>query len=91
MFANFLLGSLHITAAAKAALGRMPLDLIARHAINDHGNLYPREVRTNRTGMRECGRIVSRFPVDPFDKSQGNVLVITSRSWDETVVQLESE
>lgn len=91
MHANFLLGTLSYTEAALKALGRVPLDLIARHAINDHGKLYLHEIRANREAMTTCGQIISRFSIDPLDPSQGNVLVITTESWDETAVQLENE
>ncbi|MBS0453939.1 MAG: hypothetical protein JSS14_21775 [Proteobacteria bacterium] len=91
MHANFLLGSLSYTEAAIKALGRVPLDLIARHAVNDHGKLYLHEVRANRESMVTCGQIISRYPIDPCDLTQGNVMVITPKGWGETVVQLENE
>ena len=37
MQANFLLGALAITPQAQLILKRIPLDLIARHAVNEHG------------------------------------------------------
>lgn len=47
MYANFLLGNLRVTEPAKIKLKRIPLDLIARHAVNDHGNITAREAKCN--------------------------------------------
>ena len=91
MYANFLLGNLAVTEAAAARLGRIPLDLFARHAVNDHGALTKEERVTNMRSMRSMGRIVSRFPVDPTDVSAGTVLIITDEAWAETIAKLECE
>ncbi len=91
MFANFLLGHLRVTEAAKIKLKRLPLDLIARHAVNDHGNITPREAKRNELAMRRTGEILSRYPIDPTDPKQGSVVVITHETWDDTVVCLEDE
>jgi hypothetical protein len=91
MYANFLLGSLVVTEAAAARLGRAPLDLFARHAVNDHGTLTKDEFTSNMKSMRSMGRIISRFPVDPTDPQSGFVLVETDESWHETVAKLEGE
>ena len=91
MYSNFLLGNLHITDAARARLGRTPLDLVARHAVNDHGRVSAKQLQKNRLALRDAGQIVSRFAIDPTDESQGFVLVVTTESWGSTVVQLESE
>ena len=91
MYSNFLLGNLHITDAARERLGRTPLDLIARHAVSDHGVVGAKQLQKNRIAMDNAGQIVSRYIIDPTDESQGYVLVITSESWGSTTVQLESE
>lgn len=91
MFSNFLLGSLSVTDAARIKLKREPLDLIARHAVNEHGLLTEQEHRRNREALTHAGQIMSRYPVDPTDRAQGYVLVITTEGWDTTVVQLETE
>lgn len=91
MYANFLLGTLCITEAAAARLGRAPLDLIARHAVNDHGCITQAELRRNMLAMKRIGTIVSRFPVDPTDKRAGYVLVVTDEKWEETTVKLEGD
>jgi hypothetical protein len=91
MHSNFLLGSLRITEPAKMSLKRIPYDLIARHAVNDHGRVTNRELRLNSMSMKTAGQIVSRFPIDPRDTSLGFVMVVTHESWDETLVKLESE
>ena len=91
MHANFLLGVLSISENAQLKLKRIPFDLIARHAVNEHGKLTRREKHRNDIGMKTIGEITSRYAVDPTDQSQGNVLVVTSRAWNETVVKLEDE
>lgn len=91
MYSNFLLGNLCITEDAKARLRRIPYDLIARHAVNEHGKLTRREQRCNQIAMRTVGEIMSRYPIDPTDPLKGNVLVVTHETWDETLVKLESE
>jgi len=91
MYSNFLLGTLRITDAAKMRLKRVPYDLIARHAVNDHGALTGREVRRNEKSMKTIGEIMSRYRVDPTDAAQGNVVVVTHATWGETLVKLEDE
>lgn len=91
MYSNFLLGSLHVSDAARIKLKRLPLDLIARHAVNDHGQLTRLEVKRNRQNMAFVGPILSRYSVDPTDPTQGRVVVITDEMWESTIVKLESE
>lgn len=89
MISYFLLGTLRVTEEAKIKLKRIPLDLIARHAVCEHGDITGHEQRANANAKRCVGTILSRYPADPTDRRAGNVLVITNESWDETVVQLE--
>lgn len=91
MKANFLLGTLRITEAARMSLKRIPYDLLARHAINEHGHITRREERRNEIAMKTIGEIKSRYRIDPTDPAKGNVIVLTQRTWDETIVQLETE
>lgn len=91
MHANFLLGTLAISENARLKLKRIPYDLIARHAVNEHGKLSRREQHRNVIGMKTIGEITSRYAIDPTDEAQGNVLVVTQRAWNETVVKLENE
>lgn len=91
MHSNFLLGTLRITEGAKIRLKRIPYDLIARHAINEHGLLSKRESRRNELSMGTAGEIRSRYRIDPTDAALGNVIIITYATWDETIVKLESE
>jgi len=91
MRANFLLGTLAITEAARSTLKRIPYDLIARHAVNEHGLLTRRELRRNEIAMKTIGEITSRYLVDPTDASKGTVLVVTQSTWDETLVKMENE
>lgn len=91
MYSNFLLGTLRITQAAKLQLKRIPYDLIARHAVNDHGHVTKRQARLNTMHMQTVGEIVSRYRIDPTDAALGCVVVVTQDTWDETCVKLESE
>lgn len=91
MHTNFLLGEITVTATALATLGRMPLDLVARHAVNEHGSITPRERRQNLLAMETGGAIISRYPINPNQPGLGRVMVITQKSWGSTAVQLESE
>jgi hypothetical protein len=89
MHANFLLGSLKITEPAKLVLKRIPLDLIARHAVNEHGLVTPREQRANEKGMRTVGLIISRYKADPTNPESCNIIIKTHPHWDETTVSVE--
>ncbi|GEM_PF-4032691 len=91
MYSNFLLGTLRITEGARIRLKRIPYDLLARHAVNEHGALTRREARRNEIAMKTIGEIMSRYRIDPTDASLGNVVVITHECWDETIVKLENE
>lgn len=91
MRSNFLLGALIVDEAVKVKLKRTPLDLIARHAVNDHGLATLRELRSNQHAMQTADEIISRYSVDPTDPSQGFVEVITSESWATTTVKLKAK
>ena len=91
MYSNFLLGNLRITEGARIRLKRIPYDLLARHAINEHGHITKRESRSNEMAMNTIGEIMSRYRIDPTDESLGNVIVVTHATWDETLVKLETE
>lgn len=89
MRANFLLGELHIPAAVKRKLGRTPLDLIARHAVNDHGYITHEECERNIYGWMNAGPIMSRYFIDPTNPRAGNVVIVTDDGWLNTTVRLE--
>ncbi len=89
MQTNFLLGTLRITDAARMALKRQPYDLIARHAINEHGDISRSERKNNEKSMKTLGPIISRYKIDPTNKHSRNVVVFTKSTWDETVVTIE--
>lgn len=91
MYSNFLLGTLRVTRGAKAKLKRTPYDLIARHAVNDHGNITKAEDVANQVSMKRVGQIISRYKSDPTNPASVNVVVITRQAWDETIVKLETE
>lgn len=89
MQSNFLLGTLKLTEPARLLLQRQPYDLIARHAINDHGIISEKERKMNETGMKTIGTIMSRYRADPTNPRSKHVLIITSSSWAETLVTVE--
>ena len=91
MQSNFLLGTLRITEGARIQLKRIPYDLIARHAINEHGQISSRQVRANEMAMKTIGEIISRYRVDPTDLELGSVIIVTHATWDETLIKLETE
>jgi len=45
----------------------------------------------NMASMKTVGPILSRYLIDPTDKSKGNIVIVTRASWDETLVRLETE
>ncbi len=91
MLCHFLLGQLKIESRVSKKLGRCPLDLIARHAINEHGKITPDEMAENLRAVKECGTIKSRYMVDPTDPTAGFVLVTTDEGWAHTTVTLEKQ
>lgn len=89
MKSDFLLGTLKITPEARAVLRRLPYDLIARHAVCEHGLISPSERRTNDVGLQTLGRIVSRYRADPTDPQSPFILIVTETTWRETKITLE--
>lgn len=89
MNTNFLLGTIKFSEAVRSTLKRLPYDLLARHAINEHGHLSPKELTQNINGMKMIGRIVSRYRADPTDTKSKFILIITKPTWTETVVLIE--
>ncbi len=90
MRSNFLLGALLITDDAKAKLRRIPFDLLAFHALNEHGRLTKRELRRNELAMPVGGKIMSRYLIDPTDPSQGYIVITTAKGGGETLIELEN-
>lgn len=89
MQTNFLLGTLKLTETARMALKRQPFDLIARHAVNEHGLITAKERANNEKSMKTLGPILSRYKLDPTDPRSPNVIIYTRDKWDETLVALE--
>ena len=89
MYANFLLGRLKVTTAAKVKLKRTPLDLVARHAIGDHGEVSTRQLKQNQAAFHTASQIVSRYRV--VSSSTEYVRVVTDDGWENTTVELENE
>ena len=90
MQTNFLLGTIQVTEDARKALGRQPYDLLARHAINEHGQVSSAELKKNLVGMNTLGPIISRYRVDPTNPTSKAVVVKTAITWSKTVIYLES-
>ena len=89
MKANFLLGTLRLTEPARIALKRQPYDLIARHAINEHGRITPAERMQNEQSMKTLGIIISRYKADPTDAHSKDITVVTKETWCETLISVE--
>ena len=89
MQTNFLLGEIKLTTAARIQLKRIPLDLICRHAINEHGHITASEARRNANGMDTLGAIISRYKADPTNPKSPDIVVYTRESWDETIVFID--
>jgi hypothetical protein len=89
MQTNFLLGSLQITEEARVELKRVPYDLVARHAINEHGLITKSERKQNELSMRTIGPVRSRYMVDPTNPKTKFVRVETSAKWAETTISIE--
>ncbi len=89
MQTNFLLGLLKITEPARLVLKRQPFDLIARHAINEHGIISETEAKENERSMRTLGPIISRYRSDPTNARSPIVTIVTKELWDETLVDVD--
>ena len=77
MQTNFLLGLIQLTEPARMTLKRLPYDLVARHAINDHGTISKRQREQNALSMQVIGPIVSRYRADPTDPRSPYVRIET--------------
>ena len=88
MHANFLLGTLIYEESVEAAIGRNPLDLIARHTVCDHGIVGRRQKVRNRVALGERGEIVSEYRLNPLHPEDGSIRITTSAGWGETVVSI---
>ncbi len=89
MQTNFLLGSLQLTTQARMVLKRLPYDLVARHAINEHGLISERERERNELSMKTIGPIVSRYKADPTNPKSKLVRIYTDATWGETLISIE--
>lgn len=89
MQTNFLLGTIKMTDPAHTALKRQPYDLIARHAINEHGLITAKERAANEASLRTVGPIISRYKADPTNPRSKTIVVLTKELWDETLISLD--
>lgn len=89
MQTNFLLGTLQLTAEARMTLKRLPYDLVARHAVNEHGIITSRERRRNAESMLRHGPIISRYIADPTDPKTRFVRIETDATWSTTLISIE--
>ena len=89
MQTNFLLGHLQLTQQARMTLKRLPYDLVARHAINEHGTITARERKRNALSMLTIGPIVSRYRADPTDPKSPYVRIETDETWGSTTISIE--
>lgn len=91
MYSNFLLGELNVHENVLRVLQREPLDLVARHAICEHGLVSEREREHNAIAIKTGDAIVSRYLIDPTNPARGRVMIVTRKGWDSTTVQLEAD
>lgn len=89
MQTNFLLGTLIITPQARMLLKRQPFDLVARHAINEHGTITKAESARNERSMLTVGPIRSRYRADPTNPRSKYIVIDTNGTWDTTLVRVE--
>lgn len=89
MRTNFLLGTLQLTPQARMILKRLPYDLVARHAINEHGLITDAERVQNALSMMTLGPIVSRYRADPTNPKSKLIRVETLATWSETLISVE--
>ena len=88
MNARFLLGAISVDDDVKQALGRVPLDLVARHAILDNGLISARRRKLNAIAMAEGDEIVSEYLADPTDPKGPHIRITTASGWGRTDVTL---
>ncbi len=88
MFSKFLLGRLRVDTPVCDALGRTPLDLVARHAVCDFGCTTNRRQKQNLAALDGGGEIVSEYLADPHAPDGLRVRVTTHAGWGETEVVL---
>jgi hypothetical protein len=91
MQTNFLLGSLQLSDQARLLLKRLPYDLVARHAINEHGTITPRERKQNALSMLIIGPIRSRYRTDPTNPKSKYVVIDTDATWSTTTISVSGE
>jgi len=89
MQTNFLLGALHITPEVSMVLKRRPFDLLARHALNEHGWITRSERKINERSMLTVGPIKSRYKADPTKFFSKMILVQTDSTWSNTHITVE--
>ena len=78
-----------MTDQARTVLKRQPYDLIARHAINEHGHITARERAANEASLKTLGPIISRYKADPTNPRSKTIVVLTKELWDETLISLD--
>ncbi len=90
MRSNFLLGTVHLTEAARMALKRQPYDLLCRHAINEHGHITKAEEKANAESLKRLGPIVSRYLVDPMKPKGTKIKITTMADWQDTLIEIDA-
>lgn len=89
MQTNFLLGTLILTPNARMLLKRQPYDLIARHAVNEHGLITKAEAAQNERSMLTLGPIRSRYKADPTNPRSKHIVIDTDETWSNTLIRVE--
>lgn len=88
MFNRFLLGVIEVKPEVKKALGRTPLDLVARHAVCEFGGISREQFAANCESLDCVGEIISEYNADPTKPKFGRIRVTTIAGWGRTRVEL---
>lgn len=91
MYSKFLLGHLVVKDDVVQTLARVPLDLIARHAVCDYGCVTERQSKANQYALEAGGEIRSEYLIDPTQPEQGRITVVTEAGWGETRVSIKRQ
>lgn len=88
MFNRFLLGQLTFDSAVRKLLQRVPLDLVARHAIGDFGMVSPEQRKHNLRAMETGEEILSEYLANPHEPDGPRIRIVTCEGWKNTHLSL---
>lgn len=94
MFNRFLLGRIHVDDEVRRLLGRTPFDMVARHAVCDHGLVSQRRKKLNAIALSDSqggGDIQSEYIANIAHPEHGRIRIVTTEGWADTYVSLVKE